>query len=180
MAALPPPGAIIPGIAVAVAAAPPPPGAVGAPAAPAAPANIRVALNAAAAAPPPNTFRLPTTITPHDIYDTHIRSVASFQGYIAAAPPPPPVAAAQAPGAPAGGNPREIEKQRLKVVNRGLALPWTDADVNGLVNRADNAYRPPVGGFNLGAYQNAIIGFMNTQANQQAIRPGAPPIIFHI
>jgi hypothetical protein len=76
------------------------------------------------------------------------------------------------------GDVRLDEKERLKRVNRGLARPWTDSDVNTLVNRADRNY--PGGRFDIGNYQSHMIRYMNTQANQQAVRSGLPHITtFH-
>jgi len=101
-------------------------------------------------------------------------SAATPSSVIAA---PVPVAGPASGPAPKG-DARLDEKERLKRVNRGLARPWTDSDVNTLVNRADRNY--PGGRFDIGNYQSHMIRYMNTQANQQAIRPGLPHITtFH-
>ena len=89
------------------------------------------------------------------------------------------VAAAAVAGPPPKGDARQTERDRLKRVNRGLIRPpWREVDVNTLVNQADRNYP---GRFEIGDYQTFIIGYMNTQANQQAVRAGLPYFnAFHI
>jgi hypothetical protein len=110
--------------------------------------------------------------------DPNILSLSRPKTSVAGPVAGPAVAAAAVAGPPPGGDARQTEKKRLKQVNRGIGRPWSEGDVNTLVNQADKDY---LGSFDIGNYQTFIIGYMNTLANQRKVKPGlAVAAVFHI